>query len=251
MLFPQPEGYSPPSLIYTLFDGTSGSDNGGLRNRDDFAWSEIAKAFVKDHPDASINLADKMLEHYGEDGTIVAGFHSSPQPVLNEIVVLHPERVWERVTKYLGPPIDSRGFYIKEWLRGGGYFGEGGIGALSLVPLERIWEWVDGDIESRARCLASFVPKTLFDKEGKVCLAREVLARYGDRENVRRSFSANYSTEGWSGPESLHHQERKQQLLAFKEGESNRNVIRWIDDYVQALDRQIERARIREEREDF
>ncbi len=133
----------------------------------------------------------------------------------------------------------------KGWLRGEGFFGKEGIGALELIPLERIWEWVDGDVKNRAWYLSSFVPKALFREERRVCMAREVLVRYGDREDVRRNFSANYSTEGWSGSESLHHQEKKQRLLAFKAGEDDQRVIRWIDEYVQSLDYQIERASIK------
>jgi hypothetical protein len=244
----------PRDLTFRLLTHSTwfeGSDPEDRRNHDDYAWSEIAKVFIQDYPDASVDLADNMLEHYGEEGTIVGGFHSSPHSILNEIAAQHPESMWECATKYLGPPIDSRAFHIKEWLRGEEFFGEGGTGALELIPLEQMWEWVDGDIENRAWYLASFVPKTLFREEGRDCIAREVLVRYGDREDVRRNFRANYSTEGWSGPESLHHQEKKRQLLAFREGEDNGNVIRWIDEYIQALDYQIERAKIREEREEY
>jgi hypothetical protein len=62
---------------------------------------------------------------------------------------------------------------------------------------------------------------------------------------------ANFSTEGWSGPESLHHEAKRASLLAFREGETNSNVNRWIDDYATALDQQIARAKIEEERRGF
>lgn len=83
-----------------------------------------------------------------------------------------------------------------------------------------------------------------------MCLAREVLSRYGDHEDVRHSLMANFSTEGWSGSASLHYQARKQELLEFRRNEDNPNVRRWIDEYVASLDRQIEREKIEEERED-
>jgi hypothetical protein len=59
---------------------------------------------------------------------------------------------------------------------------------------------------------------------------------------------ANFSTEGWSGPASLHYQEKMQQLFDIKREEDNENVKRWIDDYVLALGWDIEQARIEEER---
>jgi hypothetical protein len=60
---------------------------------------------------------------------------------------------------------------------------------------------------------------------------------------------ANFSSESWWGPESLHYEAKKRELLGFKKDETDPNVKRWIDEYVVALDRQVERARIEEERE--
>jgi len=214
---------------------------------DEYYWTEIGKKFVQLYPEKSLGLAAKMLEHFGEEGTILEGFYPQAQEVLNEITRQYPQQVWELVTKNLGPPIDSRAFHIKEWLRGGEFFREE-EGALTLIPLEAICKWVDEDEDKRAWYLATFVPKVLFREEGKICLAREVLVRYGRREDVRRNLMANFSTEGWSGPASVHYQEKKQFLLDFKNGEDNENVKRWIDEYVSSLDREIERARIEEER---
>nr|QNO52155.1 hypothetical protein MDNCFBIC_00025 [Methanosarcinales archaeon ANME-1 ERB6] len=217
---------------------------------DDYYWAEIGKAFVQVYPKKSLELADKMLEHFGEDGTILEDFHSQTHAVLNEITRRYPQEVWKWVIKYLGPPIDSRAFDIKEWLRGGEWF-ETKEGILPIIPLEKIWEWVDEDVEGRAWYLASFVPKILFRTEGKICLAREVLVRYGHREDVRGNLMANFSTEGWTGLASLHFQTKKQKLFGFKRGEDNENVKRWIDEYVASLDQQIEWARIGEERRGF
>jgi len=60
---------------------------------------------------------------------------------------------------------------------------------------------------------------------------------------------ANFSSEGWSGPESLHLEAKKRELLEFKKGETESNVKRWIDEFVGVLNRRIERARMGEERE--
>lgn len=60
---------------------------------------------------------------------------------------------------------------------------------------------------------------------------------------------ANFSTGSWSGPESSHYQAQKEWLLAFRKGERNESVKRWVDEYVAPLDWQIERALIEEERE--
>lgn len=219
---------------------------------DDYNWTEIGKEFVQRYPQKSLILVDKILAHFGEEGTILRGFHPNTHVIINEITQQQPKEVWKKIIKYLGPPIDSRAFHIREWLRGGSEFlGPRGEGALSLMPLREVWRWVDGDIEKRAWYLASFVPKGLFREKNKTCLAREVLVKYGEREDVRDNLMANFSTEGWTGPASLHYQKKKQQLLDFKEEEDNDNVKRWIDDYVVVLDQHIEREKIEEERRGF
>ena len=111
-----------------------------------------------------------------------------------------------------------------------------------------VWGWVDQDIEKQAWYLASFVPKVLFRQEDKICWAREVLVRYGNRKDVQSNLAANFSTEGWSGPASLHYQKKKEELLAFKKEENNPNVIKWINDYISDLDKRIENEIIYEER---
>jgi hypothetical protein len=218
-------------------------------NMQEYDWTEIGKAFVRSHPGASLQLADVMLEHFGEDGTMVEGFHSQSYAVLNEIVSRFPGQVWQRITKYLGPPIDERAYHLKSWLHGEEVQDRGEAGVLVLIPVEELWRWADEDIEERAEYLASLVPKDLSRAEGRICLAREVLVRYGQRHDVRNSLMANFSSGSWWGPESLHYGAEKEGLLNFKKDETDSNVKRWIDEYVAVLDRQIEQARIEEERE--
>lgn len=227
------------------------SETGGRNVMDEYHWVEIATAYIRLYPEKSLIIAEKMLDHFGEDGTIVDGFHSRTHAVLNEITLRYPLEVWKQVAKYLGPPIDTRAFNITSWLRGGDFFEPESQGILSSIPLERIWEWVAEDIAKRAWYLASFVPRILFREEGKVCLAREVLVRYGGRQDVQRNLMANFSTEGWTGPGSLHLENKKLRLLEFAKNETNDNVRRWVNDYILQLDRSILREKIEEEREEL
>jgi hypothetical protein len=242
---PLPEGLTLKLLTHkSLFQKSERKRRGQL---DDYHWTEIGKAFVQAYPKKTLELADIILEHFNEDGTILEGFFSPTQSVVNKITKKYPVEVWEKMKKYLGPPIDTRAYHISQWLRGGEHY-EAKEGALPFIPLEKIWEWVDEDVEQRAWYLATFVPKSLFRGGGNTCLAREVLIRYGAREDVRSNLRANFSTESWSGPASLHYQESKSWLLNFKKDEDNENVKGWIDEYVSILNRRIEREKIDEER---
>jgi hypothetical protein len=227
------------------------SDSRNRHDRINWEWAQLAAGFVKRYPEAAPQLADLMLEHFGEDGTIVEGFHSQPQRMLDEIMKQNPEDTWRAITKYLGPPIDARAYHITSWLRGDDLSGGGSQGPIGLVPLTELWRWVDENVEERAWYLATFVPKLLFHASEGVCLAREVLVRYGGRDEVRNNLMANFSTEGWTGPESLHYQGKKAALLEFRKGETNGNVKRWVDEYVRGLEGEIARAKIAEERREF
>jgi len=227
----------------------SKDESRGRPEMQEYAWTQIAKMFLEKYPNAALQLAEPILGHFGEEGTIVGGFHAQSYAVLNEIVRRFPREVWKRVTQYLGPPIDGRAYHLKSWLRGDEFQDRGAAGVLPLVPIDELWRWVDESIEERAWYLAFMVPKQLFREKGMACLAREVLVRYGNREDVRENLRANFSSEAWRGPESAHYELKKQQLLVFRRDETDPNVKRWIDEYVELLDYGIEHARIREERE--
>lgn len=214
-------------------------------------WSDIGKRFVEQHPDKSLPIAAQILEHFGAEGTMASTLHSSAVVVLGEITRRFPEAIWNLVIQFLGPPIDLRAFELNHWLHGGDLFEQEAEGALSLIPSKVIWEWVDADVERRAWYVASFVPRLLFHGENEVCLAREVLIRYGDQEDVRRNLMANFSTEGWTGYASAHYQAKKERLLKFREDEGNEKIRRWIDEYVVEIDKSIGREKLREEKGDF
>ena len=93
------------------------------------------------------------------------------------------------------------------------------------------------------------MPKTLSVEEWPTSPVRAFLIRYGEREDVRRNLRANYSTEMWQGSLSLHSENKQQKLLRLKDGEDNENVKRWIDEFVEELEKRIEYAKIDEERE--
>jgi hypothetical protein len=214
----------------------------------EYHWTGIGKAFVQAYPENALALADIMLEHFNEDGTIFEGFFSETHSVLNEITKRYQDEIWDKIQKYLGPPIDSRAYSITEWLKGGEHLKKK-EGALSLLSVDKVFGWVDENVKDRAWYLATFVPKDLFYVEAKKSIARELLIKYGEREDVRRNLRANFSSETWSGPASLHYEEKRKTLLDFKKDENNENVKLWIDEYVTELDAYIKGAKIEEERE--
>lgn len=220
------------------------------RPMEDYYWSNTGKNFVRQFPEKSLELAEVMLKHFGQDGTIIEDTYGAPIEVLNLIVKRFSYQTWEIIKNYLVYPMDSRAYDMKEWLRGDEHHRRTG-GVLELIPIQKLREWVDEKVSKRASYLASMVPDKLFREEGKTCLAYEVLMSYGQKEEVRQALMANFSSESWMGPESSHLERKRDMLLEFKSGEVNPNVCQWIDEYILVLEKRIQRAKIAEEREEF
>ncbi len=225
-------------------------DNYRYDTMTDFYWTETAKAFLNRHPRKALKLVQRMLVSFGNDGTIFDAFSQSCS-FLTEATKRYPAEVWEYVSEYLDSRDNfSRTMSIGRWLKEADLSEtEKEKGTLTLIPREKIWEWVDRDVENRARYLASqFIPKTLSIEEWHDSLARNLLVKYGDREDVRNTLISNYSTEGFWGPASFHYQEKLQKLLDIQNSDNDERVNRWINEYILFLEEQIEDAKIREER---
>lgn len=219
----------------------------------DFYWTEAAKELLYPHPRRALDLVQLMLAPFGNDKTIFDAFSQSCS-FLTEATKQYPEEVWEYVSEYLGSQDNFlRTVSLGKWLRGADLSEtetETEKGALILIPREKVWEWVDGDVENRAWYLASeFIPNTLLIEEWHDSLARDILVKYGDREDVRNTLISNYSTEGFWGLASLHYEERLKKLVDIQNSDNNEKVNRWINEFISFLEDQIEQAKIREERE--
>ncbi len=243
-LMGQPKLELPKDLVFRVLTAPSLfglSEKQRNTVHEDYEWTEVANDYVDQHTERAVELASLMLEHFREDDTIVGAFPSQTNKVLEEVLRRSPVEVWERIAGYLGPPIDSRAFHIYHWLRDG---------ALALIPADPVWKWVEENIEKRAWYVANFVPHVFPGKDETVS-AREVLVRYGSREDVRRNLMANFSTGIWWGAESSHAQGKLEQLKSWKDGENDPNVLQWLDEFMASVERRVERAKIEEERQDF
>ena len=236
-------------LTHRSFFETSDEDR--FNTMADYYWTEIGKAFVQLYPEKGLELAKIMLAHFGQKGSIVDNY-SKTCSVLTELTKQHPTQVWEHVSKHL----ETRGnflsmFAIEKWMREADLSAtEKEKGALTLIPREKIWEWVDDDVENRASYIAhSLVPKRHLEEEWKTSLVRATLKRYGMRKDVRSALMANYLTGVWAGPASSRYETKKQQLLRIKHSENDKNIKLWIDGFVDGLEKEIERAKVEEERE--
>jgi hypothetical protein len=221
------------------------------KTRIDYDWFEIASRLSRENPEIDELLSHTILANFGNEESLAGIYDSQVFTFLYATIERKPSTMWATITSYLGPPIDRRAYNLKEWLKGERGFKTSGPSALRLLNPGDIWAWIEADVQKRAWYFATFVDPCINPEDKRSSLARELLIRYGNREDVRNNFAANYSSDVFWGSLREKFEKRKERLLKIKEREENVNIIKWIEEYVSALDRDIEREKIREERGDF
>lgn len=223
------------------------------RRAEDYNWVQLSKAFVNEHPQDSLPLGIMVLDNLGKDGTIFEDYRSTSLEILDLVAKIFPAEIWKHIIELIGPPIDGRARNITDWLHGHkvGFDEEENQGGISHFSEESIFSWVDEDVEKRAWYIADFSPRILFREDGKTCFARETLVRYGDRKDVRNELQSNFWSGGFSGPGSLHYQKKVDMLKAFKEEESDPNVLLWLDEFIASLEQFVESEKMDEELRGF
>lgn len=215
-----------------------------------YSWNHIAKAFIDSYPDSAKEIGEKLIDSFGVPDSIVESEQSSALKALQIIMEKNSVQLWKKIKVLIGPPIDRCAHHLTNWLKGG-MFESPEKAPLDLIPKEAIWDWVDEDIENRAWYLGNFVPKRFSSEVWEDSLARELLVRYGDREDVRNNLNANFFTDGWMGKASTYYKNKKKKLSELEGQESNANVINWLNETIREIDNYIEYSEVREEREDY
>ncbi len=67
-----------------------------------YHWTEISIAFLHLCPEKNSKLAELMLSHFGEDGSIV-GPYSRTCSVLDELIQQYPADIWKQASSHLEP----------------------------------------------------------------------------------------------------------------------------------------------------
>ncbi|MBA7520862.1 hypothetical protein ES705_12961 [subsurface metagenome] len=215
-------------------------------------WIETLKRFIEQYPEKSDSFLNKIIEFFNGKSfsDIIYLQEKNLRRALFVLSRMNPNNVWNTIKKYLLPIGDPRSSFLAFWL--GGRFEN--VSPLTIFDHNDIWMWVEEDVEKRSPYLASFIPAKLFHSEEEVCLARELLIKYGDNEKVRKNFSSNVFNSGGVtiGPISKAYKSRKEILLKFSEDEENTNVKTWISEYISSyLEKDIKRAEIEEEKGNF
>lgn len=213
---------------------------------DIFAYAQIAKEFVTQYPKSGLKLIKDLLDKGNDENSFISKYYSEFEEILTQLASQIPDKVWDLIKQYLGPPIDMIAFRLRSWLRGSDFFAKV-PGAITLFSPESVFKWADENSPYGPILLAYVVPSTFKQESSKICWTRETLVKYGSIPEVRNELQANFNTEGFSGSEVEHYEKKKNELLEIKKSESDPNVLRWINEYEASLNMDIKRAKHFEE----
>jgi hypothetical protein len=219
---------------------------------EDYFWTKLANTLFESYPETGVDICELIFRNFGQRDSIINLYTGQIQDLLNRIAARFPEEIWELTSNYLLDPGSVKSYDIKEWLRGRRFFlSERDVPGATLLPIQKIWEWIDKDVENRAWLVATFVPKDLTVDKKKLSIARELLKKYGERDDVQRNLWANYNTEGIQGPRSVHYRLKRDELEKILKEENDKNVKAWLRAYISELNERIRIADIEEERDSY
>jgi hypothetical protein len=194
---------------------------------------------LKQYPETEELLLTHVVKFFGVKESIAGQIQNyAMEEFLSEIATRNPEKTWQEIVKYLEPSLnrDERTFALTKWLGGSGIRRKN---MLKIFNPSDIWEWIDKDVEHRARYIARLVP-TIF--KDNVCLARELLIKYGDRKDVRAYLADLCINKGCQFDKPL---------PEFQKNETNPNVKKWLNEFMGRLKGIEESWKIASERADL
>jgi len=238
----------PAELAKTLLLHRDFLESAELGSIGDYNWAEVAKKIIVQDPGFGVKILEKVLMHWDSYEHYFSPRANHIAFLLFKIVRADPEGAWEVISKLIADLKGIRTSIIMTWFQAyDSMSNPSAFGGFSLVKFETVAKWIDKSKQPRASFIARYLPKTLEPPAGN--FTRQFLKRYGTEESVRNELMANFGTEGWSGEASVYYQTKKNRFVEMRKSETEPNLIKFLDEYVEALEAQIEHWQTFEERE--
>ena len=217
------------------------------RDGHDYHWQEVANEFAKQFPDQTMKLYATVLDRVERSQY---NYHSDySYSVIQPIVQSNPAKCWQVFVDRVDAATERERYNLLSWLAPEmSMDSEVSVGPIGLFPIASVFDWVDRDPDSRAYDLIQAVPKSLANDEVGIW-ARELLVRYGHQDDVRRGLLSHFWTGGWCGNLSDRYRILRETAREWLEQETSLRIREWIEEFIDWLSQDIERAEIEEERE--
>ena len=212
-----------PALDVLLRGDVQGTHAGGPGGAPE--WESLCAAFIGQHPDCAPRLAEEAIGRLCRRPPPPAAGRDSLLEVLTEAARLRPREVWSAVASRLASSEDNGDRPAARQLYG---WIEAGCAA-RVLPMPEVIRWAMEEPDERPAGLSHCLPPDF-------AAVRDFVARFGDRRDVRRGISAAFLRGAYEGPSLSHYAGKRAQALRLYEGESDPNVLAWLDHHVRDID---------------
>lgn len=215
------------------------STNHRFGTMDGYHWRQLAENTFADDPLAMARLGVLVAEKIAKSGSLL-GDKESRQVLLTAISEADTTEQAKILEEVLGPAIEGAPALL--WILDDPLERD----LLDQFDPETVVEWVKQDVEKRLPLIVHAIPVR---GQPLASLARAMLVRYGDRDNVRSALSATFGSGVWVGSEAEWVAGKARQVEEWTK-DQDPNVRRWALELKQAYRKMLDRARLLEEEED-
>lgn len=238
----------PESLVFRLLTHEAMID-GRVAHSVSYYWSRLAAAFLKQYPGRQWDFFRGVLSAGATEWSALLDLNTNEEQVLTKVLRENPGAAFDCIADVCSEFGDRHSFAIQRWLSSDGHrlIGDDRPGPIQHVPSTKLFDWVDKDVNQHGHWLTQVLPKTLDDTvAGR--LTRDFIARYGRDKRISSGLYAHFRSRGWCGNASDHYRALRDEARGWLVDEKNTTVIRWVEDYIEGLTYNIDRAEIEEER---
>jgi len=237
-------GQDPEKLIWRVLTDRQFFES-HLDTMVEYYWTTLAKRFIQRFPGKGQALLKVIITNSGRPLRLRSP--NSISEVAIDIVKTDPKAAWKIIAKEMTKRPEGEWFF---WH----LLGDTGSSQTPLTPMVDyfspgdVMQWIKGSADSRVHLAIGFAPKTLVaGRAGD--LTRAIIDQYGSSDAVAGALIGHFDSGAYWGPRSDRLSERREEARAWLSANPSMAVQDWIERYIGYLTKNIEQARISEERE--
>jgi hypothetical protein len=218
-------------------------------SKDVHHWYDLAKKLLK-HPNKefAIALSNQLIAAAYNDGLDHGNIWNYTKPLLLNLMKDYSDVIWPIFGNAIVQAKDIERYWLQQLLNREAGSISNMPSVLCAVPVETIIKWCSGFSDLGPVFVASClnVLETVKDQKKPSALFVSLLEHFGDDKRVTSTLDDNIKSRGWSGslvPYLESDKESLEPLLNY----SNSNVRRWVRNYINYIDKQIDYETMRDE----
>lgn len=209
-----------------------------------YHWGKLATDFVNQYPSDAMTI----LEAHLSSGGLMSLHNRNEANIAESIVKVNPIDSWQVISRLLESE-DVRRYDLMYWLSGSlDDHKPGKRSPATYLPAEAVIAWAKQDPDSRVVRVQQLLPKTVDPDDGGILTVR-FIEEFCDQKDAAGGLVGHFWSGSWSGPESLHMEEKRTLARKWLADTTSPAVDAWLSEYIEYLSAAIESAKIREERE--